>query len=235
MVHHISTLFHYLFILLFIISSSVHFFLLLVLFPCDCLTFYILKLLQWSILVLSSCLMYCAYFVSFCIVQFMYHVKCLELSKIIRYTKCPLLLYAYTLWQIHVNLSITLQCLNLKWICLLKTQSLNTYSPTNDQPGFGWGRWSPSSLSTPHLIVPFLSLTNLKTISKRSWCHVVWQNSWYDCFCHNWVLNLFFEHRVSQIYIKYIQSLLQTFSSLEVCVSPASNWCGLWISTCPEA
>ena len=82
-------LFHYHFILLFIITSCVHY--CSVLFPCVCLAF-------WVLCYYSLCQSYqhvlCIVHVLslFVVDQFKYHVKRLELFKIRRYIKCPLLL-----------------------------------------------------------------------------------------------------------------------------------------------
>ena len=85
----ISILSHYLFILLFIISFCVHFSYYSVLFPGDChildpLLLYSISLINTYYVLCMCCLIV--------VVQFKYNVKRLELFKIRRYIKCPLLL-----------------------------------------------------------------------------------------------------------------------------------------------
>ena len=88
--HKISRLSHYHFILLFTISSCVHY--CSVLFPCVCLVF-------WVLCYYSLCQSYqhvlCIVHVLslFVVVQFKYHVKRLELFKIRRYIMYPLYIY----------------------------------------------------------------------------------------------------------------------------------------------
>ena len=80
-----------------------------VLFPCDCLAFYIVC---YYMLVPSTHSMFlCPCCLEYVIVQFKYHVKCLELFKIRRYIKCPSLSLLLIIWKIKKDHSlITTSC-----------------------------------------------------------------------------------------------------------------------------
>ena len=90
--HKISTLSDYHSILLFIISSCVHY--CSVLFPCDCLTFWIFC--YYNLYQSYQHILCIVHVLSlFVVVQFKYNVKRLELFKIRCYIKCPLLLLLF--------------------------------------------------------------------------------------------------------------------------------------------